>query len=128
MSYLEIDSDHIQLVMFEDEDGYWSALYDLLSQEVNLFGWHYWPDGKDDGDNIVENSVCFLHHAGIGIYGYWRGFVGDEVCDRWNMDEDLQEGDDGHPIDGAETIALERLIEENADFIESRCEFICVFK
>lgn len=55
--------------------------------------------------------------------GYWSGFVENMVFDRWNGDSDLHDAA-GDPVDGAETVALERLIDENPSFLHDTCEFV----
>jgi len=113
--------------MFEDQDGYWIGLYNLSRQKVQVLSYYYWPEGKDYGQNILQTIVHYLYCAEVECYGYWRGYIGDEVGDRWNDDEDLQENG-GNPIEGAESIALERLIEEDASFVENHCEFVQIME
>jgi hypothetical protein len=60
----------------------------------------------------LSTSLIFSEHQ--DCRGYWEGYVGVEVCNRWN----------GDPIDEAETIALEQLIAEQPDFLEKNCEFV----
>ena len=128
MSHSEIIDGTVQPILFEDDDGYWLAFYDSLREGIDILSWHYWARNVTEIENIANSIVYALHHVGIECYGYWRGYVGDEVCNRWNDDRDLHIDEDGNPIDGAETIALERLIAENTDFLQDRCYFVQVIK
>lgn len=103
--------------MLNDEDGYWLASYNWDIQKLTVVGYHYWPCGSNRMTNATQKVVCFLRASGLTCEGYWEGFVGDMVCDRWNADSDLQD-DEGNPIDGAEGVALERLIYENPNFLQ----------
>lgn len=73
-------------------------------------------------NNAAQKLTKFLYIAGFKCSGYWRGYVGEAVCDRWNEDDDLNI--DGNPIDGSEGMALERLIEEDPTFVENNCEYV----
>lgn len=107
----------IDPVMLNDEDGYWLASYNWDTRKLNVVGYHYWPCGSNRMTNAAQKVVCFLRASGLTCEGYWEGFVGDMVCDRWNADSDLQDAD-GNPLGGAEGTALERLIDENPNFLQ----------
>lgn len=108
--------------MLDDDDGYWIASYNADSKEVCVEGFHFWPCKSDRTSNAAQKLTNFLYVAGFKCSGYWRGYVGIEVCERWNRDDDLNV--DGDPIDGSETMALERLIEEDPNFVENNCEYV----
>lgn len=107
----------IDPVVLSDEDGYWLASYNWEIQKLAVVGYHYWPCGSDRMTNAAQKVVCFLRVSGLTCEGYWEGFVGDMVCERLNADSDLQDVE-GNPVDGAEGTALERLINENFNFLQ----------
>ena len=113
----------IDPVMLNDEDGYWLASYNWDTRKLNIVGYHFWPCGSDRMTNAAQKVVCFLRESGLTCAGYWEGFVGDMVCDRWNADEDLHDAD-GNPLEDAEGAALRRLINENSSFSQDICEFV----
>lgn len=110
-------------VVLHDDDGYWLASYNLETRQLAVVRFHYWPCKSNRKTNAAQQVVNFLQVAGLKCQGYLEGYVGVEVCDRWNSDASLQDPD-GNPIEGAETIALEQLISEQDDFLEKHCEFI----
>jgi hypothetical protein len=108
-------------VVLHDDDGYWLASHNLATGELRVVGFNY-----EETYPLVTTGhkmVMFLRASGSDCQGFWEGFVGDEVCRRWNREPSLQDYD-GNPIGGAETIALELLIAEQHDFLEKNCEFV----
>lgn len=116
----------IDPVMLGDENGYWLASYNRDAEKLAVVGYHYWPCDSDRMTNAAQKVVCFLRASGLTCEGYWNSFVHDMVCDRLNADGDLTYLSNGElePIKGAETIALERLINENPNFLQDNCEFV----
>ncbi len=113
----------IDPVMLNDEDGYWLASYNWETRKLVVVGYHHWPCGSGRMTNAAQKVVCFLRASGLVCEGYWNGFAENMVCDRWNADSDLHDGA-GNPVDGAETLALERLIAEHGNFLQDTCEFV----
>lgn len=120
---MSTDIFHITPVVLHDDDGYWLASYNVTSKKLAVVRFHYWPCGSNRMTNAAQHVVNFLRESGLNCQGYWDGYVGVEVCNRWNSDPSLNYGE-GDPIDGAETIALEQLISEQLDFLEKHCEFV----
>lgn len=117
------DTFFVTPVILHDDDGYWLASQNEITGELNVIGFHYCEDILEHKSNVAPSFVCFLKPSGVDCRGYWEGYVGDEVCERWNENPRLQD-EEGNPIDGAETIALEQLIAEQPDFLEKNCEFV----
>lgn len=120
---LLIDRFLVTPVILHDDDGYWLASYNEIMGELNVIGFHYCEDVSEHKSNVAPSFVNFLRDSKVDCRGYWEGYVGDEVCDRCNDNLRLQD-ENGDPIDGAETIALEQLIAEQPDFLEKNCEFV----
>jgi hypothetical protein len=117
------DTIQIMPVILHDNAGYWLASRDEITGELKVVGFHFCDDILDHEMNVAPSFVCFLRASGVYCRGYWEGYVGDEVCDCWNDNPALQD-ENGDPIDGAETIALEHLIAQQTDFLEKNCEFV----
>lgn len=112
MTYPKIDP-----VMLNDEDGYWLASYNWDTKKLTVAAYYFWPCKSDRKSNAAQKVVCFLRASGLTCEGYWEGFVCNMVCDRWNADSDLQD-EEGNPLGGAEGNALQRLIDENPNFLQ----------
>jgi hypothetical protein len=110
-------------VVLHDDDGYWLASHNSTTKQLNVVRFHYWLCRSSRKTNAAQQVVNFLRLSGLDCRGYWDGYVGVEVCNRWNDAPSLQD-DGGNPIEGAETIALEQLIAEQPDFLEKHCEFV----
>lgn len=113
----------IDPVMLADEYGYWLASHNWDTRKLVVVGYHHWLCGSDRMTNAAQKVVCFLRASGLVCEGYWNGFVENMVCDRWNADSDLHD-EAGSPVDGAETLALERLIAERTNFLQDTCKFV----
>jgi hypothetical protein len=117
------DTFFVTPVILHDNDGYWLASYNEITEGLKIVGFHYCENDLDHTTNIAPNVICFLRASGVYCRGYWEGYVGDEVWDCWNDNPALQD-EAGDPLDGAETIALEQLIADQPDFLEKNCEFV----
>jgi hypothetical protein len=114
---------HITPVVLHDDDGYWLASYNAVTRKLAVVRFHYWPCGSNRKTNAAQQVVNFLRESGLNCQGYWEGYVGVEVCNRWNDAPSLQD-ENADPVEGAETIALEQLIAEQPAFLEKNCEFV----
>jgi hypothetical protein len=108
-------------VVLYDNDGFWLASHNPITGELSLAG-YYFRDSYPE-ENAAHQVITFLQASGMDCQGFWEGYIGDAVCDRWNSELDLQDKE-GDPIAEAETKALELIIAEKNNFLEEYCEFV----
>ena len=109
-------------VMLDEANGYHLLSYNSKTKELYFIGWEGWLNYKVREGNLAQKVVPFLESIGIPCYGYWYGYVGEKVAERWSTDNNLNV--DGEPQGNAEYEALECLITEDPNFIENNCQFI----